>query len=437
MISLTAYWLEQLNQYDRLLIGFSGGLDSTVLLHNLAMQRNLAKKLIAIHVNHGLSANALHWQHHCQQVAQNLAIPLIIKQVILPLQTNIEEEARKVRYQAFASELKLRDCLLLAHHKDDQAETLLLQLFRGAGIDGLCAMPSKKEFANAHLLRPFLKLSRQELEVYGKAHQLNWIEDESNQNSSFSRNYLRQQVLPDIRARWPSVTINLARTANHCQQAQTNLQALAKIDCPALNENSTSLAFSSLIDLNFARISNVLRYWFKARNIKLPTTKTFIRIIKELIYAKTDASPQVSWGSFCLRRYQQKIYLMQTISKTSLRHYKWLDFPAPLLIEGFGLLKVINVEQSAFLEQSTQIELCFRQGGEVFNYRGQHKQLKKLMQEWQVPPWLRDRIPLLFVDGKLAVIVGYAVSDFFYKRLQENCSFLEFILDPFFENRLS
>ncbi|MBA2652891.1 MAG: tRNA lysidine(34) synthetase TilS [Tatlockia sp.] len=428
MIRLSAYWLEHLGQYDRLFVGYSGGLDSTVLLHHLAAQPALVKKLLAVHINHGLSANALNWQNHCQQVCNDLGIRLIVKQVVLAKQTNLEEEARKVRYEAFASLLASKDCLILAHHLDDQAETLLLQLFRGTGIDGLAAMAAQKEFDQANLLRPFLEFSRQDLEKYAQIHKLEWVDDESNQNTSFSRNYLRHQVLPLIRDRWPAVVNNLVRTTNHCQQAQSNLEALAKIDCPTLNAVSTTLPLASLSTLNSARISNVLRYWFKSNKVKIPDTLSFNRLLTEVIQARKDASPEVIWKGFSVRRYQQRLYLSQAEEEEIFPPINWPHFPEPLDLKNLGKLVVKEAVEGFLLSTPGPIEIRFRQGGELFKWHGQIKHLKKLLQKWQVPPWLRGSIPLLFVNGQLAVIVGYAVSDLFYGKIGKNCSPLELVL---------
>ncbi|MBA3537156.1 MAG: tRNA lysidine(34) synthetase TilS, partial [Tatlockia sp.] len=403
----------------------SGGLDSTVLLQNLSTQPTLINKLVAVHINHGLSINAFQWQSHCQQFCKELGIQLIVKQVDFSRLANIEEAARKARYQAFAALLSEEDCLILAHHLDDQAETLLLQLFRGAGVDGLAAMPARKKFAEATLLRPYLKFSRQNLEDYAKAHQLEWIDDESNQNLAFSRNYLRQKILPLIGSRWPAVVRNLVRTTQHCQQAQSNLEALAKIDCPELKEPSTTLALASLSGLDRARIANVLRFWFKLNKVKMPGTLSFNRLITEMIEAKNDARPLIAWKGYCVRRYQHKLYLMQDKEETVLSSQVWTCFPKPLVIEGLGKIIVREVAQGFLLPGQSQIEIRFRQGGELFNWHGQNKQLKKLLQEWQVPTWLRDRIPLFYINGQLAIVVGYAVSDLFFGESAPNSSPLE------------
>ncbi len=399
-----------------------------MLLHNLAIHPILKSKLIAVHVNHGLSPNALRWQSHCQTFTKQLGVRLTIKSVDFGRLANIEEEARKARYKAFATELESEDCLILGHHLDDQAETLLLQLFRGAGVDGLSAMPAQKEFAGASLLRPFLEYSRQTLENYAKAHHLEWINDESNQNMDFSRNYLRLKILPEIDSRWPDVAKNLVRTTKHCQQAQSNLEALAKLDCPSLNRPTSVLPLASLCDLETGRLSNVIRFWFKLNQVKVPDTKTFNCFIKELIQVREDASPKIIWKGNCVRRYQQNLYLTKVEEPVLFKPLIWSDFPRTLSIAGLGQLNVIKANHGLLVPELSQIEIRFRQGGELFCWHGQQKQLKKLFQEWKVPPWLRDRIPLLYINDQLALVVGYAISDYFYGETTAKFEAFELVL---------
>ena len=416
---LNSEWLKLLGHYKRLFVGFSGGLDSTVLLVNLAAEPALAPKLTAVHINHGLSPQALTWQNHCQLFCQERQIPFVFQKVEFERQANIEAAARKARYKVFESLLEVDDCLILGHHLDDQAETLLLQLFRGTGVDGLAAMVAVKDFAAGQLLRPLLQQSRQCLEVYAQTQQLQWIEDESNQNTAFSRNYLRHQVIPLVAKRWPAITTNLVRTAGHCQEAQANLDDLAKIDCPALDLNPSTLTIEPLLLLKPARLSNVLRLWFKVNQVSLPNAATFKRLVSEMILANCDANPQINWGECTVRRYQQTLYLLKKESKILSRQLAWPSFPDPLYLEGIGYLQVQPKRKGLVLPSSSQIEIRFRQGGEFFKWHGQTKQLKKLFQEWQIPPWLRERIPLLYINSELAAVIGYAVSDLYY---QENTS---------------
>ncbi|WED44664.1 tRNA lysidine(34) synthetase TilS [Legionella cardiaca] len=412
-------FLQQLNKYERLLIGYSGGLDSTVLLHLLSTQSFLKSKLIAVHINHGLSPNAQKWQKHCQEFCKALHVSFIVEQVHLYHTANIEEAAREARYASFAKLMKDNDGLILAHHLNDQAETLLLQLIRGTGIDGLAGMAFSKRFATGKLLRPFLGHSRETLEAYANFHQLQWIDDESNENIDFSRNYLRHQVMPLLVSRWPKISNNFARTSEHCQQAQSNLDDLAKIDCPSLTKASGQLTLTQLKkDLSCARLTNVLRFWLKENQVKLPSTATFNRLITEVIEAKDDANPQITWENNQVRRYQETLYLLKMSQSIPISPLRWLSFPEPLnLGESLGVLHANLSDKGLVIPEKSIIEVRFRKGGETFFWHGQTKQLKKLFQEWQIPPWMREQVPLVYVDNQLACVVGYAISDCFYNSL--------------------
>lgn len=434
---LTDDWLHSFASYHTLFLGFSGGLDSTVLLHSLASQPALVGKLQAVHIHHGLSVNAAAWQLHCQQVCDALTVPLIVRQVTFDCSANIEEGARNARYQAFSTLLQDNDCLLLAHHCDDQAETLLLQLFRGAGIDGLAAMAAVKTFAKGALVRPFLQHSRQALEDYARQHQLTWVEDESNQNSAFSRNYLRHNIMPLLQEKWPAVVSNLVRSAMHCQHAKQNLAALANIDCVPLGSPRDSLDLAPLQSLDHPRLVNVLRVWLQNNGVRLPSADVLNRLIDEVILASTDATPLVQWGDIVVRRYQQMLYVLRDDAPHYYLPKEWVNFPAALLLDrgdgpenceptpfshnaivdvGLDYLSASRDVEGLRVPEGSRVSVRFRQGGELFFWRGQTKQLKKLWQQWQVPPWQRGLVPLLYIDNELAAVVGFAISDHYFSQ---------------------
>ena len=417
---LTANWVTSLTRYHQIFVGYSGGLDSTVLMHCLAQEPSLAQKIIAVHINHGLSANALHWQNHCLHLCQTLSIPLFAEAVTFSRQANIEEEARKARYEVFASLMTEEDCLVLGHHLDDQAETLLLQLFRGAGINGLGAMLEQKDFAKGQLLRPLLGYSRRELEDYALSQKLSWVDDESNQNPSYSRNYLRHQILPQLGQRWPGIVNNLVRTSQLCQKASRNLAALATLDCPALKQATTSLSFVNFKHLEEERIANILFFWLKSNQVKIPSALLIERIIHEVIQAKEDAIPLLQWKDFSIRRYQQTLYLQMKEKEDFTLSLPWSSFPKPLPLPGLGELLVEKRDKGLIVPKDAKLKVSFRQGGELFHWRGQTKQLKKLWQEWKTPPWLRDKIPLLYINEQLAAVIGYAINDTFYGEEHQN-----------------
>lgn len=415
---LSSAWQEALPSYSRLVVGFSGGLDSTVLLHVLATQPLLVSKLQAVHVHHGLSRHATDWQIHCEHVCATWRVPLIVRHVMLADKAcHIEEQARAARYQVFSELLAEGDGLLLAHHEDDQAETLLLQLVRGAGVDGLAAMMDSRALAKGTLLRPFLTNSRDTLIKYAKQHGLAWIEDESNQNTTFSRNYLRHDILPRLQLKWPGVMSNLARSAKNCQQACSNLQSLAMQDYPLLKQAGLMLNLTTLRQLESARLANVLRYWFKLNQIRSPSVSVFNRLVQDVIFSDVDATPSLHWGGYTIRRYQDVLYLMhdeftQPFQRTSTL---WVDFPNPLpLLSPDGTTLYLCASPSSngvCLRQGGRLEVRFRQGGETFHWHGQTKRLKKLFQQWQIPIWHRDSIPLLYLDDQLVAVVGFAISE--------------------------
>ena len=414
---LDVNWLKRLANYGKLIVGFSGGLDSTVLLHYLALQPQLTCKIIAVHVNHGLSPNADVWQAHCLQFCSRLGIPIGIHQVVFDRHANVEENARDARYQVFYSQLTKDDCLLLAHHCNDQAETVLLQLMRGSGIDGLAAMASMKTLALGELARPLLQHSRCMLEAYAREHHLIWIDDESNQDNTFSRNYIRNQVLPLLTAKWPKAVKNLAACAAHCQQARLNLDDLAVLDCEDLDTGRDTLLLSSLQNLSHARLTNVLRSWIKNNDVKMPSAKTFNRLIDEVIMAGNDTTACVQWNEIIIKRYQQTLYILQQNVSSRPQNLEWVNFPEPLpLGNDSDYLYVSQVAQGLQVPTGSRIQVCFRQGGELLHWRGQTKSLKKLFQQWRVPPWRRDAIPLVYIDKCLALVVGYAISDHYYNK---------------------
>ncbi len=417
---LTEHWLNTLQGYHQLIVGFSGGLDSTVLLHVIAKEPSLVDKLQAVHIHHGLSVYADAWRMHCQTICKGLSIPLIVRQVQCCSRANIEEGARIARYEAFSSFINDNDALVLAHHADDQAETLLLQLFRGAGIDGMAAMPSIKTLPKGELVRPFLEHSRQKLESYARHHQLTWVEDESNQNGAFSRNYLRQQIMPLLQERWPGIMVNLGRSARHCQQAKLNLDALAEIDVVGLSQQGESLSLLALQSHGPARVENILRVWLRNNQVRRPPATILTRLMDEVILARPDARPMVAWDVVAVARFQQHLYLLKNKPTARSSNINWSDFPAPLPFNGCDILFASPAMTGLLVPPGSSVEIRFRQGGELFCWHGQTKQLKKLWQQWKIPPWARDQIPLLYIDEVLAAVVGFAIADPYYSTGPEN-----------------
>lgn len=415
---LTPEWQRTLLGCTRLVVAYSGGLDSSVLLHAVHARFSASLPVLAVHVNHGISPNAQDWQHHCQSYCERLNIPLMTESVVIETSSNLENEARNARYGVFRKYLGKGDGLIMAHHAFDQAETVLLHLFRGAGIDGLAAISEAVTLGEAMLYRPLLHLDKKAIEDYALRHQIPYVEDESNADTYFNRNYIRQELMPLITERWPSAQAALARTAAHCQQAKRNLASLAHIDLGEPKQGCSSLDLGILSGLSQDRRINALRYWLVNQGLQCPAENTLHRIVCEVIEARADASPCVAWSSLAVRRYQNRLYLTRDneVRAPQSNRIAWSNFPVECTIPSMD--QTIMVVNPPDFSGDSPIDIRYRQGGEQLYWRGHHRSLKKLMQVWQIPPWERNRIPLIYANDELLAVAGYAVSDHVSKECQ-------------------
>jgi len=389
--------LAYLASHERLCIGLSGGLDSTVLLHALSREPALASKLQAVHVHHGLSPEADAWQAHCEAVCAALNIPLVVKHVQLdPKQPNLEEAARDARFLVFEACIQANMCLVLAHHQDDQAETLALRLLRGSGVDGLGAMQAYRPFGRGYLARPLLNTRKHQLEAYAKKHGLVWVEDESNHALKFSRNYLRHEIMPRLQSIWPRALESMSACAQHCQEAQANLQDLAYLDCPELAFKQSKLSLTALRDFPTRRLKQVLRVWLKNQNIKALSAAQLDVLLQDVIASKPDACPQLRLGKLTIRRYRDVLYVLREDDQV-----KAVEIPA--------------LPSDLYIPEGAHIEVRYRSGGETLVLNSQTKHLKSLLQIWGVPPWERDRIPLIYINNTLAAVLDFAIADDYHQ----------------------
>jgi tRNA(Ile)-lysidine synthase len=281
-----------------LCVALSGGVDSTALLAALATKRPRALKLRALHVDHGLRTASKQWAAHCRALARDLDVPLkvLTTKVERPRGVSLEAAARDARYRLLATALHPGEVLLTAHHADDQLETVLLQLLRGSGLPGISAMPALAPFADGSLARPLLSRSRAELETWVRARGLKWVEDDTNVDESFDRNYLRLRVLPLIRDRWPGSATAVARSARHAAEAQALLDTLARADVDRASYGE-SLSIKSLRALPPDRLRNALRFWITRAGHLAPDTRRLEEIAGPLLNARPDANPFVEWGA--------------------------------------------------------------------------------------------------------------------------------------------
>jgi tRNA(Ile)-lysidine synthase len=407
--------LQPIVQSDKtLLLAFSGGLDSRVLLELLALaRRDLYFDLRAVHVHHGLSPNADDWASFCRVTCASLNVPLQVVHVQVPLNSGLglEAAARNARYEALMKEPA--DYILLAQHQDDQAETLLLQLMRGAGPKGLSGMAKQDE--SRRLLRPLLDIARTELVAFAQQRSLQWIEDESNHDVGYDRNYCRHQVLPVLEQRFPAAKHTLARSAAHIAEASQLLDELAEIDA-AQYQQGQQLNLAGLASMSEPRARNLLRWWLSSNQQALPNSLRLQEMLRQLLNARTDAGVKIAVDSangVWLRRYHGLAYL--EFNATAL--------PIAMVWQGEPELRLPDNSRLVF-EQKTGCGLAFerlginklrishRMGGERFKpeLAKPTRTLKHLLQEANMPPWQRERLPLIYCDDVLAVVPGVGVA---------------------------
>lgn len=414
--------LRQLPRPQRYLVAYSGGLDSTVLLHALAsLDKELGADLAAVHINHGLQAGAAEWATGCEETCRSLAVPLISMELNLERQKGESTEAlaRQGRYGAIRERMVSGDVLLTAHHQDDQAETLLLQLMRGSGPSGLAAMPRSAPFGPGHHARPLLEFNRQQLQAYASEQGLSWVEDSSNRDERFDRNFLRQQVVPLLKGRWPAMERTLSRSARHCAEAQALIDEMAQADLDTIiDAESNSLPLEPLLQLPAPRCRALLRLWVKDRGFPVPDTSRLDRLMQEMFSAGPDRMPMVHWAGVEVRRYRDRVYLMTPLRQHDPSVVLAWDGKLPLkLPSGIGSLNaqagVGGIDPKRWA--AGPIHIRFRKGGERFRPagRGQSHSLKALFQEQGIPPWLRDRVPLITIGNQLAGVADLWVDETF------------------------
>jgi len=402
-------------------VAYSGGLDSSVLLDTLhACASRLQAEIGAVHINHGLQAHASEWEGHCRQVCEALGV----RYVSLPVDAaaapgeSPEAAARAARYAALRRWLPAGHCLLTAQHQDDQAETLLLQLLRGSGVHGLAAMPELNAFGSGRHLRPLLDYSRSDLHAWALASGVAWIEDPSNLDTAFDRNFLRASVLPVLRQRWPAAASSLARSAGHCAEAADLVGQLAELDLQHVQgRHAGTLSVAGLDSLSAARCRNVLRHWVRAHAGTFPPAVILAHVLHDVLASRHDAEPCVRCGDHEIRRYRDALFLLPRQTAPLPHEAMPWSLLAPLPLPQAGGVLRATLRTGCGIRQplvaANGVRVCWRQGGECCRPAGRqhHHSLKKLFQEHAIPPWERARIPLIYIGDELAAVAGLWVCE--------------------------
>jgi tRNA(Ile)-lysidine synthase len=410
-----------------LVLAYSGGIDSHVLLHALVALRDnglLTNPISALHIHHGLSPNADEWLAHCRQICLDMKVAFQGVKVNLGSDSgqSLEALAREARYAKVLELAPDNSVILLAQHQDDQLETFLLQLKRGAGPKGLAAMAlySTKLVGQlnkvVHLLRPFLALTQQNINDYAKQQHLVWVEDESNQNTHFERNFLRHDILPSLIKKWPDIAKTVSRSAALCAQQQDLLEEVAQEKLQAIRTSDNTLGLQALSKLSSAWLHQVVRQWLDEQGIASPSQAILQKLQPELIDAKEDAKPIIQWGNWQFRRFNQHLYVLALAPTIPAHTLLWqgqkiVNLPAPL-----GSLSKTNFHPGKLNDgdlvvepQLGDIKIHFGGFAQRFTPTGcQHsKPLKQWYKEWKIPPWQRDKIALVSQNNMpLALLIN-------------------------------
>ena len=400
-------------------VALSGGVDSVVLLDVFAiLSKEMAFTLSAVHVNHGISRHATHWSRFCCDLCHHYGIPIHVAYLKLGKKKgeSLEAVARRERYRIFHS--MQSDHVVLAQHIDDQAETFMLQLLRGAGIKGLSSMPllrNQRTDDTPTILRPLLAITRDQIEAYAQQNQLRWIDDESNDNTLYDRNFLRHEIFPTLKQRYPSYPKVLHRASCHLAEAASLLDELAELDRKNCFQ-SGRLEINCLRKLSFARAKNLLRYTLFQQGMAPPNTRKLEEILRQILVARSDSQCYVSFGNTEIRCFQGSVIVQPRKSLINSNHiYPWCGEKILILHDLEGTIRFIETENQGIdpekIHHAPAI-VRLRKGGERFkpHCNRPHRSLKNLLQEATIPPWQRNKLPLLFCDEKLVWVPGIGID---------------------------
>ena len=362
-----------------IVIALSGGIDSVVLLHFL--NSHYPGNIRAVHINHNLSKHSKDWSLFCKELCHKQDVEFKSIDINIKTSSNVEENARKKRYNSLKSELSKNEVLCTAHHQEDQSETFLLQLFRGSGVAGLASMPKMKSFADSFLYRPFLNISKQLIVDYATKYNLDWVEDDSNNNLNFKRNLLRLEFIPKLESGFEGVIKNISRSAYHQSEALKLINDLAEIDIEKFNlVINHKIQVLPLTELPERRVANVLRYYIAQRGFLMPSNKVLTELIS-VLRAKDDAKVILKWHLYEVRRYDNELYFFDGEPDRS-------NEDCPL----FNKLK-----------DQTNFTIRFRQDGQRVRLKGKKhsSSLKKILQSANIPPWERDKLRMYYINDTL------------------------------------
>jgi len=424
--------LNQQHNHGKVIVAFSGGVDSRVLLHLLAQYRTefSQTECMAIHVHHGLSQNDDTWAEQCRQWCSGYQIECRVEKVKLELgnQISTEQEARKHRYAALAKWMDSGDLLLTGQHASDQSESFFLALKRGSGPKGLSSMAESSPFQQGTIVRPLLSVTREQVEEFAREQQLDWIEDESNQDTRYDRNFLRHEVMPVLRSRWPSIEQSVLRSAKLCADQEALLQELLQDKLAGMTGENLQLSIVKLSEQSTLARNQLIRMWLEQQSSLMPSVRQLELLWQEVAMASQDANPKLVLSSGEVRRYQQQLYFLPHLNDIS----GWSNViqigQELVLPDNLGSLKMNKATGSATLalrspNEDEVVRVIFNPEGLSAHPedRGHSRKLKKLFQEYAIPSWLRNRTPIIMYNDRLATVVNMFVDKDFSGQDCEFC----------------
>ncbi|MEJ0084437.1 MAG: tRNA lysidine(34) synthetase TilS [Pseudomonadota bacterium] len=405
--------IELVGTQPRVAVAFSGGIDSTALAHALVAGRRKVASLRLLHVDHGLQVASAQWTRHCARMARSWRLPFVALRADIKRKRGDSPEAaaREARYALLSQAMEPGEVLVTAQHRDDQVETLLLQLFRGAGVAGLAAMPAIANFGPGQIARPLLDTSRAQILEYAQAHTLRWVDDPTNEQTAFGRNFLRHRVMPAIRERWPGVDLAIARSAGHMAEAQRLLDAQAGADL-AVTADGAGLNIAALRALPAARQRNLVRGFVTRAGMEPPQANWLREILGPMLAASADSHPEIRLPGGVLRRRAGRLELQvipevghKTANESTLKSWRWKD-ERELIVNTAGEILSLVEDPDGDIDLDklpATLTLRPRRGGEKLRPgpRARTQTLKSLLQGAKIPVDERVRLPLLFAGDRL------------------------------------
>lgn len=423
---LAAY--SSLDDTSRFVIAFSGGVDTAVLMHLLyRASKRFEFPLLALHVDHNINPRSGEWARQCADFCQTRGIPCHSTRLdqFNPHNRVPENEARIARYDWLKKQVSERDILLTGHHKNDQAETLMLNLMRGAGARGLAGIQEFRHFGKGMLVRPMLRFTKEQILEYAANHDLDYIDDPANDDLHYDRNYLRHLVLPKLAERWESAIENINQSAKFLADARSMLDDLAEIDIAACRTIGTAflsigyqLNMEEFRKLSRARQINLIRHWIRTHSLPEPGRKSLDNFLETTVDGTADYA-EMDWEGYKLCLFQKRLYLVLNIVQNELESIKvFWNLQQPLVLESAGIRLIPNpvVGKGISVDRLPEsVSVCFRKGGESFRMSGQShsSKLKKLLQAHSIPPWERSTLPLIYSHDELIAVAPWRVSNDF------------------------